>query len=32
MVSDPFTKGLPPKKFHERTACMGVISLDDVQF
>ena len=32
MVSDPFTKRLPPKRFHEHTAYMGVITFDDVQF
>ena len=32
MVTDLLTKGLPPKKFHEHTARISVISLDDVQF
>ena len=32
MVADPFTKGLPPKVFHEHTARMGVMSFDDIQF
>ena len=32
MVADPLTKGLPPKVFHEHTARMGVMSLEDIQF
>ena len=32
MISDPLTKGLPPKVFHEHTAHMGVVSLQDVSF
>ena len=31
-IADPFTKGLPPKVFHEHVTRMGVMSLDDVQF
>ena len=27
MIADPLTKGLPPKKFHQHVACMGVISV-----
>jgi hypothetical protein len=27
MIADPLTKGLPPKKFHEHVAHMGVISI-----
>ena len=30
MVANPLTKGLPPKVFHEHTAHMGVISLEDI--
>ena len=30
MIADPLTKGLPPKVFHEHTAHMGVVSLQDV--
>ncbi|KAA8521509.1 hypothetical protein F0562_012181 [Nyssa sinensis] len=29
---DPLTKGLPPKVFHEHTAHMGVVSLQDMSF
>ena len=32
MITDPLTKGLPPKVFHEHTAYMGVVSLQDVSF
>ena len=32
MVTDPLTKGLPPKVFHEYIAHMGVISLKDMSF
>ena len=32
MVADPFTKGLSPKIFHEHTARVGVMLLNDVQF
>ena len=32
MIADPVTKGLPPKVFHEHTAHMGVVSLQDVSF
>ena len=32
MIADPLTKGLPPKVFHEHTAHMGVVSLQDVSF
>ena len=32
MITDPLTKGLPPKVFHEHTAHMGVVSLQDVLF
>ena len=32
MIVDPLTKGLPPKVFHEHTAHMGVVSLQDVSF
>ena len=31
-VSDPFTKGLPPKRFHEHITRIGVITLGAVQF
>ena len=30
MVTDPLTKGLPPKVFHEHIAHMGIISLEDI--
>ena len=30
MVAEPRTKGLPPKVFHEHTAHMGVVSLEDI--
>lgn len=30
MVADPLTKGLIPKVFHEHTAHMGVMSLEDI--
>ena len=30
MITDPLTKGLPPKLFHEHTAHMGVILFDNV--
>lgn len=29
MITDPLAKGLPPKVFHERTACMGVLPLEE---
>ena len=32
MIADQLTKGLPPKVFHEHTAHMGVVSLQDVSF
>ena len=32
MIANPLTKGLPPKVFHEHTAHMGVVSLQDVSF
>ena len=32
MIADPLTKGLPPKVFHEHTAHMGVVSLQDASF
>ena len=32
MIVDPLTKGLPPKVFHEHTAHMGVVSLQDMSF
>ena len=32
MILGPFTKGLPPKRFHEHTACISVVALGDVQF
>ena len=32
MIVDPMTKGLPPKVFHEHTAHIGVVSLQDVSF
>ena len=32
MVADQLIKGQPPKVFHEYTARMGVMSLDDAQF
>nr|KYP58991.1 Copia protein [Cajanus cajan] len=32
MVTDPLTKGLPPKMFHEHTTHMSVMFLSDVQF
>ena len=31
MIADPLTKGLPPKVFHEHTAHMGVVLVDDVR-
>jgi hypothetical protein len=30
MIADPFTKGLPPKVFHEHVSHMGVVIFDDV--
>ena len=30
MIADPLTKGLPPKVYHEHTAHMGVVSIDDM--
>ena len=30
MIADPLTKGLPPKVFHEHTAHMGVVILEDI--
>ena len=32
MVTDPFTKGLLPKVFHEHTAHMGVVSFKYMLF
>ena len=33
MIADPLTKGLPPKAFfHDHTAHMGVVSLQDMSF
>ena len=32
MIADPLTKGLQPKVFHEHTAHMGVVSLQDMSF
>ena len=32
MIADPLTKGLPPKVFHEHTAHMGMVSLQDMLF
>ena len=32
MIAHPLTKGLPPKVFHEHTAHMGVVSLQDISF
>ena len=32
MIADPLTKGLPSKVFHEHTAHMGVVSLQDMSF
>ena len=32
MIADPLTKGLPPKVFHEHTARMGVVFLEDIMF
>ena len=32
LIADPLTKGLPPKVFHEHTAHMGVVSLQDMSF
>ena len=32
MIVDPLTNGLPPKVFHEHTAHMGVVSLQDMSF
>ncbi|XP_024027766.1 uncharacterized protein LOC112093476 [Morus notabilis] len=32
MVADPLTKGLRPKVFHEHTARISVMSLEDIQF
>ncbi|KAL0455017.1 UNVERIFIED_CONTAM: hypothetical protein Slati_0840900 [Sesamum latifolium] len=29
MIADPLTKGLSPEMFHEHTARMGIISLQD---
>ena len=31
MIADPLTKGLPPKVFHEHTARMSVILLENIQ-
>ena len=31
MIADLLTKGFPPKVFHEHTAHMGVILLEDIQ-
>ena len=31
MVADPLTKGLSPKIFHDHTARMGIMLLNDVQ-
>ena len=30
MIADPLTKGLPPKMFHDHTARMGVMLLNDI--
>ena len=30
MIVDPLTMGLTPKVFHEHTACMSVILLNDI--
>ncbi|RVW22478.1 Retrovirus-related Pol polyprotein from transposon TNT 1-94 [Vitis vinifera] len=30
MISDPLTKGLPPKVYHEHVTHMGVVHIDDV--
>ena len=32
MIADPLAKGLPPKVFHEHTAHMSVVSLQDMSF
>ena len=32
MIVDPLTKGLQPKVFHEHTAHMSVVSLQDMSF
>ena len=32
MIADLLTQGLPPKVFHEHTAHMGVVSIDDMLF
>jgi hypothetical protein len=32
MITDPLTKGLIPKVFHEHVARMGIVSAEDVQF
>ena len=32
MIADPLIKGLPPKVFHEHTAHMGVVSIQDMSF
>ena len=32
MIADPLTKGLPPKVFHEPTAHMSMVSLQDMSF
>ena len=32
MIADPLTKGLPPNMFHEHTARMGVILIQDILF
>ena len=31
MIANPLTKGLSPKVFHEHTAHIGVILLEDIQ-
>ncbi|KAL3655415.1 hypothetical protein CASFOL_001201 [Castilleja foliolosa] len=30
MIADPLTKGIPPNKFHEHVAHMGVMSVNDI--
>ena len=30
MITDPLTKGLPPKVYHEHVTHMGVVHIDDM--
>ena len=32
MITDPLTKGVPPKVFHKHIARMGVMLFEDIQF